>query len=99
MNPLELVASLLSVAPSALLDYAAIAVVLKLPLRLRFAWMLRGFPFALGLMAALHTWQQPIALSGALCLGVVCGARLAQSAADWASRLPHRLRLMRRATA
>ena len=83
MSLIEFTTSVMSVAPSALLDYAVIALVLKLPLRLRFVWATRGFPLALVLMAALRTWQQPIELTGAICLGSVLLSRLGQAAAGW----------------
>jgi hypothetical protein len=82
MSPLEFTASVLAVAPAALLDYVVIALVLKLPLRLRFLWAARGFPLALVLMAALRTWQQPVWLAGEICLGTVVLARLVQAGTD-----------------
>ena len=93
----EFVTSVISVAPSALLDYAVIALVLKLPLRLEFRWGMRGFPLALILMAALHTWQRPVAVSGAICLGVVLLARLCQAAVAWAQALRGHFRPVGRA--
>lgn len=83
MNVLEFVTSMMSVAPSAVLDYVVIALVLKLPLRLKLVWAVRAFPLALVLMAALRTWQQPIELSGGICLGSVLLARLAQAMTNW----------------
>jgi hypothetical protein len=99
MGLIEFITSVLSVAPSALLDYAVIALVLKLPLRLRFVWAARGFPIALVLMAALHTWQQPVELTGVICLGVVLFARLVQAAAAWAVTAYSQLTAVRRAAA
>ena len=84
MGVSEFLTSLISVAPSSVLDYAVIAFVLKLPLRLKFRWGARAFPLAMILMAAVHAWQQPVALSGAICLGVVLMARLVQAATAWA---------------
>jgi hypothetical protein len=87
MNVTEFALSLISVAPAALVDYAAIALILKLPLGLRFVWAARGFPAALVLMAALHTWQRPLEISGAVCLGCLLAARLLQAATLWLSGL------------
>ena len=99
MSVIEFVTSVMSVAPSALLDYAVIALVLKLPLRLKLVWAARGFPLALVLMAALHTWQQPIELTGGICLGSALLARLAQAATTWTLSLLGQLASVRRATA
>jgi hypothetical protein len=99
MSVIEFVTSVMSVAPSALLDYAVIALVLKLPLRLKFMWAARGFPFALVLMAALHTWREPIELTGAICLGAVLLSRLAQAGTAWALPRLSRLVVVRRAAA
>jgi hypothetical protein len=99
MSVIEFVTSVMSVAPSALLDYAVIALVLKLPLRLKLVWAARGFPLAIVLMAALRTWQQPIELTGGICLGSVLLARLAQAAAAWALSLASQLAALRRAAA
>lgn len=99
MSAIEFVTSVMSVTPSALLDYAMIALVLKLPLRLKLVWAARGFPLALVLMAALRTWQQPIELTGGLCLGSVVLARLAQAATAWTLSLLGQLAGVRRATA
>jgi hypothetical protein len=99
MSVIEFVTSVMSVAPSALLDYAVIALVLKLPLRLKLVWAARGFPLALVLMAALHTWQQPIELTGGICLGSALLARLAQAATAWTLSLLGQLAGVRRATA
>ena len=95
MSVIEFVTSVMSVAPSALLDYAVIALVLKLPLRLTLIWAVRGFPLALVLMAALRTWQQPIELTGGICLGTVLLARLAQAATAWALSLLSRFAALR----
>jgi hypothetical protein len=99
MNVIEFLTSVMSVAPSALLDYAVIALVLKLPLRLKLVWAARGFPLALVLMAALHTWQQPIELTGGICLGSALLTRLAQAATAWTLSLLGQLASVRRATA
>jgi len=99
MSVIEFVTSVMSVAPSALLDYAVIALVLKLPLRLKLMWAARGFPLALVLMAALRTWQQPIELTGGICLGAVLLARLAQAATVWAVSALSQLAAVRRAAA
>lgn len=79
----EFLTSVISVAPSAVLDYAVIALLLKLPLRLEFRWGARAFPLAMILMAAVHAWQQPIALSGGICLGTVLLARAIQAVVGW----------------
>jgi hypothetical protein len=99
MSLIEFVTSVMSVAPAALLDYAVIALVLKLPLRLKLVWAVRGFPLALVLMAALRTWQQPIELTGAVCLGAVAVSRLAQAAAAWVLSLRGRPAAVRGAAA
>lgn len=99
MNVIDFLASVMSVAPSALLDYAVIALVLKLPLRLKLNWAARGFPIALVLMAALHTWQQPIQLTGGICLGSVLMSRLGQAVIAWVLSLRGRVAAVRRATA
>jgi hypothetical protein len=83
----EFATSVISVAPSALLDYAVIALVLKLPLRLALRWALRAFPLAMILMAAVHAWQQPVAVSDAICLATVLLARAAQATTAWAQAL------------
>jgi hypothetical protein len=83
MNPSEFLLSVVSVAPSALIDYAAIALLLKLPLRLDLGWALRVLPAPLVLMAVLHTWQRPISVSLLICLGCVLGARVLQAIALW----------------
>jgi hypothetical protein len=99
MSVIAFVTSVMSVAPSALLDYAVIALVLKLPLRLKLVWAARAFPLALVLMAALRTWQQPIELTGGICLGSVLVARLAQATTAWALSLLSQLAALRRAEA
>ena len=99
MSVIEFVTSVMSVAPSALLDYAVIALILKLPLRLKLVWAARGFPFALVLMAALHTWRQPIELTGGICLGAVLLSRSAQAGTAWAAPRLGRRALVRRAAA
>jgi hypothetical protein len=99
MSVIGFLTSVMSVAPSALLDYAVLALVLKLPLRLKLVWAARGFPLALVLMAALRTWQQPIELTGGICLGAVLLARLAQAAITWTLSLLGQLAAPRRAEA
>jgi hypothetical protein len=99
MTPLEFATSVMSVAPAAVLDYVAIALVLKLPLRLRFLWAARGFPVALVLMAALRTWQQPVWMAGGICLGSVALARIAQALAAWTLAQLRAASAVRRATA
>jgi hypothetical protein len=99
MGVSEFLTSVISVAPSAVLDYAVIALVLKLPLRLKLRWSARAFPLAMILMAAVRAWQQPVELSGAICLGVVLLARLAQAAAAWLQATRAQLAAFRSAAA
>jgi hypothetical protein len=99
MSPLDFTASVMSVAPAAVLDYVVIALVLKLPLRLKFLWAVRGFPPALVMMAAFQAWREPVWAAGAICLGTVVLARLAQAGADWGLRLLRRPAAVRRAAA
>ncbi len=79
--------SIISVAPAALADYAVIALVLKLPLRLGLGWAARGFPFALVLMAAMNTWQRPLEVSVAVCVGCILAARLMEAISGWIAGL------------
>jgi hypothetical protein len=99
MGAAEFLTSVVSVIPGALLDYAVIALVLKLPLKLKFVWAMRGFPLALVLMAALHAWQEPIMLSSIISLFAVAAARLAQFVTAWVSTLRAPAAAVRRAAA
>jgi hypothetical protein len=94
MNVADFLLSVVSVAPSALIDYAVIALLLKLPLRLDLGWALRLLPAPVVLMAMMHTWQKPIEISLLICLGCVLAARVLQAAALWLGGLEFgRLRL------
>jgi hypothetical protein len=99
MGVSEFLTSMISVAPSAVLDYAVIGLILKLPLRLKLSWGARLFPLAMFLMAAVHAWQKPVELSGAICLGVMLLARLVQAATAWAQAARAHLAPVRSAAA
>lgn len=86
--------SIVSVAPAALADYAVIALILKLPLRLSLGWAARGFPVALVLMAVMNTWQRPLEVSYAVCLGCILAARALQAIGQWAGTLKPQARVL-----